>query len=131
MKKENVILIMDQNPNRKNKLSTRLRMLGYHTELISSGFQALNKLEEMKEKNLKLYRLFLIIGDSEDMPGREILMLSREVKKDKNKLPILFVSKESDPDIIIQTLKEGANDYLVEGENEGPIVTKIQKLAPL
>ncbi|MCR9205735.1 MAG: response regulator [Halobacteriovoraceae bacterium] len=131
MKKENVILIVDQNLNRKNNLSTRLRMLGYHTELISSGFQVLSKLEETKENNLKVYRLVLIIGDSEDMPGREIILLSREVRKDKAKLPILYVSSENDPDEILQTLKEGANDYLVVSESEGPIVSKVQKLAPL
>lgn len=131
MKKDNIILIVDQNLNRKNNLSSRLRMIGYQTELISSGFQVLNKLEETKDKGLKDYRLVLIIGDSEDMPGREILLLSREVRKDKSKLPILYVSSENDPNEILQTLKEGANDYLVVSDSEGPIVSKVQKLAPL
>lgn len=105
-------------------------MLGYDTELMSSGFQVLHRLEESRDKKTKSYCLVLILGDSEDMPGREIMLLSREVKKDKTKLPILYVAKENDPDYIIQMIKEGANDYIVETSNEGQILSKVQKLVP-
>lgn len=131
MKKENVILIVDQNATRKNNLSSRLRMIGYSTELISSGFQTLSLLEKSRDKKITNYRMVIIIGDSEDMPGREVLLLAREISKDKSKLPILYVARENDPDLIVQIIKEGANDYLVETSNEAPIVNKIQKLAPI
>lgn len=131
MDKDNVVLIVDMNQTRRNNLSSRLRILGYQTELMSSGCQAIHRIEKMKEQNSMHFCLILLIGDSEDMPAREILLLSREIRKDKKKLPILYVHRETDPNAVIQTLQEGANDVLVEDSNEGPIVTKIQKLAPL
>lgn len=130
MKKENIVLIIDQNANRKNNLSTRLRMIGYSTEISSSGFQAIHLLEQ-SEKSNKSYSIVLILGESEDMPGREILLLARQINSSKTKLPILYINKDKDPDEILQIIKEGANDYIVEGQNDSQIVTKIQKFAPL
>ncbi len=130
MKKENIVLIVDQDHTRKNNISSRLRMMGYSTELSSSGFQAISLLEESNTSS-KVYKLVVIVGESEDMPGREILLLMRQVNDNKKRLPILFVNPENDPTHIIQVIKEGANDYIVETQNDGQIVTKIQKLAPL
>lgn len=130
MKKENIVLIIDQNANRKNNLSSRLRMMGYSTELCSSGFQAVHLLEQ-SEKSKKTYSIVLIIGESEDMPGREILLLARQINDSKTKLPILYINKDKDPDEILQIIKEGANDYIVESHNDSQIVSKIQKFAPI
>jgi CheY-like chemotaxis protein len=130
MVKDNIVLIVDQNATRKNNLSSRLRMMGYTTELISSGFQAIHLLEQ-SEKLKKSYAIVIILGESEDMPGREVLLLSRQLVKNKNKLPILYINKDKDPDEILQIIKEGANDYIVEGQNDSQIVAKVQKFAPL
>lgn len=130
MKKENIVLIIDQNPNRKNNLSSRLRMMGYTTELSASGFHAISLLEE-SQKRIKSYRLILILGDAEDMPGREILLLMRTINQNKTSLPILYVNEDKDPEEIIKVIKEGANDYIVDVQNEGQIVSKVKKFAPL
>ncbi|MCF8058782.1 MAG: response regulator [Bacteriovoracaceae bacterium] len=130
MKKENIVLIIDQNPTRKNNISSRLRMMGYTTELTSSGFHAISLLEKSNNSK-KFYKMIVILGESEDMPGREILLLMREVNESKKKLPILFVNPENDPDHILQVIREGANDYIVEIQNDGQIVSKVQKIAPL
>jgi PleD family two-component response regulator len=111
-------------------MSSRLRMMGYATEMSASGFQAIHLLEAA-QKQKKSYRLILIVGDSEDMPGREILLLMRNINESKKSLPILYVHKDKDPDEILNIMKEGANDYIVEGPNDGQIVTKIKKYAPL
>jgi PleD family two-component response regulator len=129
--KKNVILIIDENTTRKNNLSSKLRHVGYATELCSSGFHAVHLLEKIERDNSKCYRLILIIGDTADMPGREVLLLMRNVIESKNKLPILILHEDSDPDNILQTIKEGANDYIVDIENYGKVLTKVQKFAPI
>lgn len=130
MKKENIVLIIDQNPTRRNNLSSRLRMMGYSTELSSSGFHSISLLEEA-QKQKKFYRLILIVGEAEDMPGREILLLMRAINTSKTALPILYVNKDKDPDEILNVIKDGANDYIVESHNDSQIVTKVKKFAPI
>lgn len=105
-------------------------MMGYSTELCSSGFQAIYLLEQSANLR-KSYAIVLILGESEDMPGREVLLLARQVNESKQKLPILYINKDRDPDEILQIIKEGANDYIVEGQSDSQIVAKIQKFAPL
>lgn len=130
---KNTILLVDQNPTRRNNLSSRLRMMGYTIEIASSGFQAIHLLEDTQtnQYNKKRYRLILILGDSEDMPGREILLLMREIIKEKAKLPILLGNPDDDPENILKMIKEGANDYIVDMKNDGKIVNKITKIAPI
>ena len=132
-KNKNLLLLVDENPTRRNNLSSRLRMLGYGIEICSSGFQAIHLLEETllnKESN-KNYRLILVLDDSEDMSGREIMLLMRELVKDKAKLPILIGHPDDDPENILKIIKEGANDYIVDVKNDGKIITKIKKVAPI
>ena len=130
MKKENIVLIIDQNHTRRNNMSSRLRVMGYATEMSASGFQSIALLET-SQKLKKSYRLILIVGDAEDMPGREILLLMRTINESKKSLPIFYVHKDKDPDEILNIIKEGANDYIVEGPNDGQIVSKVKKFAPL
>lgn len=130
-KKEVVVLIVDQNTNRKSNLSVRLRVSGYSTELTSSGFHAIHLLEKSLKSEQKSYNIIIILGNSEDMPGREILLIMRTVIKDKKKLPILYVSNDDDPDEILKIIHEGANDYIVDSGSEGQILPKVMKLAPI
>ena len=129
-KKKNIILLVDNNINRRNNLGTRLRMLGYTPEVCSSGMQAISLLEKSDKARIT-YRSILIIGDSEDMPGREVMLLMREIEKDKGTLPILIVDEDNDPENILQAIHEGANDYIVDVNNDVKIVKKLQKIAPL
>jgi len=130
-KKEMVVLLVDQNTTRKSNLSVRLRVSGYSTELTSSGFHAIHLLEKSLKTEQKSYNIIVILGDSEDMSGREILLIMRTIITEKKKLPILFVGNDSDPDEILSIIHEGANDYIVDSGNEGQILPKVKKLAPI
>lgn len=127
--KENLILIVDKDLNRRNTFSSRLRHTGYETEMVSSGFQAIHMVERATDNN-KYFTLVLIIEDSDDMPGREILNLLRAIA-DKKKLPILRMSKEKEPEAILEMMNEGANDFLVLTDNFQKLLLKVEKLAPL
>ena len=127
--KENVILIVDKDLNRRNTFSSRLRHTGYQTELASSGFQAVHMVEKSKDNN-KFFTLVMLVSDADDMPGREILNLMRTIAN-KKELPILVMNKEKDPEAILEIMKEGANDFLVLTDNFQKILQKAEKLAPI
>lgn len=125
--KTDIILVIDQNIQRRSNLAVKLRLMGYATEVSSSGFQAIHLLEEAQDFNLKAYRGLIITEDSEDMPGREIMLLVRNIMPSKDKFPIFYLSKITDPDEIIQIIHEGANEYIVAFENQSKIIEKISK----
>jgi PleD family two-component response regulator len=131
VQKKDVVLIIDESTTRKNNLSSKLRHIGYATEVCSSGFHAIHLVEKIGMSASKLYRIVLIVGDSTDMPAREVLLLMRNVIQSKEKLPILFLHEDNDPDNILETIKDGANDYIVDLQNYGKILGKVQKFAPI
>jgi len=126
-KKNNIILIVDQNAQRRSNLATKLRLMGHTAEASTSGFQILHLIEDALNYELKSYAGLIIVEDSEDMPAREILLLVRNLHKNKEKFPILFLSKNHDPDDILLTIKEGANEYVIDFENQSKVTDKIKK----
>ncbi len=125
--KEKTVLIIDTDKTHSNNISSRLRLSGYNTELCSSGFQALNLVESSVNTG-RSYILAIISGDMEDMPGREILLLLRNVLP-KDKLPILFfIPDENDTEEIVQIAEEGANDCVLATDNFQKVLSKVQIL---
>ncbi len=130
-KEKNVILLLDAYIKRRTNLNSKLQLAGYETELTNSGFHALSLLEKSQEAKKGPYCMVLLVGDSEDMPAKEVLLLMRNIEQSKKQLPILFIHEDDDPDIIMETIVEGANDYIVEIENNGKILGKVQKIIPI
>ncbi len=129
--KSNIVLIVDQNIQRRSNLATKLRLMGHITEVSSSGFQVIHLLEQAINYKAKSYSGLIIAEDSEDMPAREIMLLSRNIFKNKERFPILFLSKNHDPDDILLTIQEGANEYIIDYENQAKVLEKFKKHFPL
>ena len=125
--KTNIVLIVDKNAQRRSNLATKLRLMGYNVEISDSGFQVIHLLEQAQEFSTKSYSGLIITENSEDMPAREIMLLSRNIYSDKEKFPILYLSKNHDPDDILLTIKEGANEYIVDLENQANVINKFRK----
>lgn len=130
-RKINIVLIVDQNIQRRSNLATKLRLMGHTTEVSSSGFQVIHLLEQAIAFKTKSYSGLIIAEDSEDMPAREIMLLTRNLFKDKTHFPILFLSKNHDPNDILLTIQEGANEYIVDFENQAKVLEKTKKHFPL
>ena len=110
-------------------ICSRLRTKGIRIEFCTSGFQAISLLEKnLKTKALK-FDLMIIFGDSDDMPVREVLNLTR-VNINKKDLPIFIMDKASDTDTIIQLKNEGGNEYLVDFDDFSKILEKLAILLP-
>jgi response regulator RpfG family c-di-GMP phosphodiesterase len=126
-KKSNIVLIVDQNVQRRSNVATKVRLMGFSTEVSDSGFQVVHLIEQALETQTKAYSGLIIVEDSEDMPAREVLLLVRNLHKNKDQFPILFLSRNHDPDEILQTIKEGANEYIIDLDNQAKILDKVKK----
>ena len=113
------ILLVDQDAERRNQSSSRLRGSGYKVELGTGGFHTVH----LAEKNE--YHMVLLRDDMEDMSGLEIVNLIRTTFT-KEKLPILVLSRLSNQDDIIETILNGANDLLVYTNNYNDLLKKIE-----
>lgn len=129
--KVEIILIIDCNVQRRSNLATKLRLMGHATEVSSSGFHAIHLLEQAKDFKMKNYSGLIIVENSGDMPAREIMLLARNIFDNKLKFPILYLSKNNDPDEILQTIQEGANEYIIDFNNQTKVLDKVSKHIPL
>lgn len=119
--KDYKILVADENQTFRNNLAGRLRVLGYTVEFANGGFHLLHLLEKWQD-----YQLIIIHEDMLDMPALEIMSLIR-ITKSKAELPLIFISKDSKNQEIMDTIKAGANDYIVKSTNLKPIIDKVAK----
>lgn len=100
------LLLIDGDTNRQNNFASRLRVQGYDVELPNGGFHALHLVEKVD------YFAVIIIGNTQDMPGLEILSLMRN-HKDKEGLPIIYINKTTNQDDVLSAFEYGANDFIV------------------
>jgi PleD family two-component response regulator len=116
-----LILLVDGDTNRKNNFASRLRVQGFDVELSNGGFHSVHLCEKFE------YSSVIIIGDSHDMSGLEILSLLRSYKK-KEDLPIIFINKTTDQEDVLSAFDNGANDYIVYSPKcFSSIVEKLKK----
>lgn len=115
------IIIVDENVQFRNTLASRLRMIGFHVEFASGGFHLLNALEKHWDFNLIIMHEHMT-----DMSADEMISLVR-IHKNKNELPILFISPNSSEEEICDMVLNGANEYIIQPKTPHPIVERAQK----
>ena len=115
------ILIVDENVQFRNNLASRLRIQGFTVEFATGGFHLFHLLERFRDWNLIIFH-----EDMLDMPAEEMILLIRN-SKDKNELPILFISKNNNEKEICDMIFNGANEYVIKSANFQPIVERAQK----
>lgn len=125
-----IVLVVDGDAIRRNRLNQKIRLLGYMTELCTSGFNAISILEKA-EKNQKKYPLVIISGHTDDMPSKEIVIHLRTFQPKKEELAILFIGQGLSTEEILEIIDFGANDFIVRSDNMAKAMDKIQKLYPL
>lgn len=119
-KREVSVLLVDGNLQRRNTLASRMRVSGIVVEAATGGFHALNLNEN------KTYNGVLVVEDSEDMPGREIIGLMRQQYPDKEKLPILYLGGKGQPEEILELMNLGANEFVVYNGNFQIVLEKLK-----
>lgn len=116
------IFILDDNISYRNILASRLRLQGYDVDFASGGFHFFHMFEKLRFN----IHAVIIHEDMHDMPAQEIMGLIR-THRTKAELPIIYLSKNSNEDIICEMVLAGANDFIVKSDNIAPVTDKIKK----
>ncbi|MDO9184174.1 MAG: response regulator [Bacteriovorax sp.] len=122
IEKEFKIIIATEKIIYRNNLASALRMQNFTVEFCEGGFHLLNLLEQ-SDNNISLV---IVHENMQDMPAQEIISLTR-THKNKNELPIIFISQKNQTEEISDIISSGANEYIVQGSNLQSILEKTKK----
>ena len=99
------VLIVDDDPQIRLALKEAIQRLGYNTALCDSGAEALEKLRQASYS--------LVVTDMK-MPWMDGLTLLREIRSRIGNLPVLIITGFGTIENAVETMKEGATDYLLK-----------------
>lgn len=104
-KRNGVLLVVDDNPLNRERLTKRLEKQGYQVGMAESGPRALKKLREGN------FDLVLLDSMMPGMSGQDAL---REMKRDEKlrEIPVIMISGLDEIEIVAACIEMGAEDYL-------------------
>jgi DNA-binding NtrC family response regulator len=117
MKAERILVVDDDKVIREG-LQRILKAEGYAVEVLSSGRQALDRLEEVDFE--------LIITDLK-MPGMSGLEVLQSIKSEHPDLPVILITGYAAIDNAVEVMKSGASDYVAKPFANEEIVQKVRK----
>jgi two-component system response regulator MprA len=100
------ILVVDDERAVRESLRRALELEGYEIELAEDGAQALERLGSDPEPDAMVLDVL--------MPGIDGLEVSRTVRRNGNKLPILMLTARTQVEDRVEGLDAGADDYLTK-----------------
>jgi two-component system, OmpR family, response regulator MprA len=100
------ILVVDDERAVRESLRRALELEGYEIELAEDGAQALERLRSDPEPDAMVLDVL--------MPGMDGLEVSRTVRRNGNKLPILMLTARTQVEDRVEGLDAGADDYLTK-----------------
>jgi len=112
------ILIVDDDEIFCKLLGEQLQDDKFNTELALDGPEAIQKIKQNE------YNLVILNQNMMVMNGDETLV---EIKKYDSSIPVIMVSAQSDPAIIVKCIKLGADDYHTKPYDYDELLTSIIK----
>jgi len=104
MKKiENILIIEDDEDHAFLEKDILEEELNIKTQIISSG-------SEVETLNLNIFDIVLLDFNLPDIPGSDVIKIIRK----KSDIPILLITGQNELHIAVESLKDGANDFLVK-----------------
>jgi two-component system, OmpR family, response regulator MprA len=100
------ILVVDDERAVRESLRRALELEGYEIELAEDGAQALERLRAEAEPDAMILDVL--------MPGVDGLEVSRAVRRNGSKLPILMLTARTQVEDRVEGLDAGADDYLTK-----------------
>lgn len=114
------ILVVDDDPFVRMMLGEILASEGYTVRCAVSGADALEKYAHHPDTDL-------IISDM-NMAGMNGLEFIRKLREQNQDVPVIILTVNTEISIALETIRSGANDYLLKDENiQDTIVVSIEK----
>jgi two-component system response regulator AtoC len=117
---ETKILVVDDDAEIRNLLSTSLELEGYNVEALDSGEEALRRLQEKPRPSLTILDLA--------MPGISGMETLRRLRELTVEMPVLVLSCMSSPGPIVEAIQNGASDYIVKPFEDSKLKSSILRL---
>lgn len=117
-----MILIVDDQPDIARALAMLLEDSGYEAEVAGSGHEALESLQDRTPQAVILDMMM------PDMDGSAVLRAMRS-DPDMRRVPVVVFSADASQSRIDQTIRLGANDYVIKGANSwDDLRTRIERV---
>jgi DNA-binding response OmpR family regulator len=120
-KKENLIMLVEDDRIVARLLSHTLSNRGFSVEVASNGRQAIENLDGKKVPKLVLLDIILPFAD-----GFEVLSQIR-ARKGWEKVPIIMLTSKTQEFNIVRAFEAGANDYLTKPFQLGELMVRINR----
>lgn len=104
------ILVVDDDPFVREMLAEVLASSGYAALTAESGADVLEKYSADPSS------IRLIISDM-NMPGMSGLELIQRLRADRAEVPVIILTGNDEIQVAVESMKSGANDYLLKDEN--------------
>lgn len=119
------ILVVDDDIVNLHSIMNVFKLEGYGVTPVDSGIKALEEL-----KTNKNYSLVVLDVMMPEMSGYEVCRKIRETKSIYD-LPILMLTANNQPESIVLSLKEGANDFLTKPFEINELLARVKTLVKL
>jgi CheY-like chemotaxis protein/anti-sigma regulatory factor (Ser/Thr protein kinase) len=114
------VLVVDDEQRNRNLMQAMLQSFGYDTEEVSSGAEALKRINGT-------FDLVLLDVMMPDMDGFEIARLIRE-NPDSTDIPIIMVTILSDREDRLRAVEAGANDFVTKPVDKTELRVRVASL---
>lgn len=110
------VLVVDDDAENRNLIVEVLQEQKYEVQAAESGQEAITKIQSWTPE--------LVLLDY-NMPGLSGLDTLTHLRKQQNYTAVIFVSANSDRDLVIQCLGAGADDYIRKPFNAGELLARV------
>src|SRR4029077_10462983 len=114
-----VVYIVDDDVSFQTAIRRRLQLAGYEVQIYSSAEQFLDQQPDDR-------RLGCLLVDVK-IPGLSGPQLQGRLNEAGSTLPIVFVSAHNDINIAVQTVKAGADDFLIKPVTSDVLLAAIER----
>lgn len=118
-KKNQKILLVEDDQNFGDVLRSYLEMHGYEVELAKDGDEGLIKFNK-GEYNLCIFDVM--------MPKKDGFSLAKEVRENNKNVPIIFLTAKSLKEDVLEGFKIGADDYITKPFNSEELLLRVQAI---
>lgn len=115
------ILVADDDADIRTMLNMSLETEGYAVETFESGEKLLCRMEEDSAASLVILDLL--------MPGLGGIETLQHLRRQRKHLPVLVLSCQTSPDVIVNALQKGATDYMTKPFESAKLYSRIRHLS--